>query len=189
MVGWQVGVLTMAGKKPTILVTPTADLGKVLNSMASLQIEGETNFSASSQIAQLALKHRQNKNQRQRIVMFVGSPLSETKVLPCDQQSYPTEVSRSCLRPRLLLSVVGCTLQLPESVPVPLASHHAWCLRSMCAAFVFETGIQCAVWGSIFERSSVGSDVPLMSAGAGAAGQDCEEAEEEQCGGGCGELW
>mmetsp|Transcript_3435 Transcript_3435/g.9947 ORF Transcript_3435/g.9947 Transcript_3435/m.9947 type:complete len:442 (+) Transcript_3435:112-1437(+) len=74
-----VGVLTMAGKKPTILVTPTADLGKVLNSMASLQIEGETNFSASSQIAQLALKHRQNKNQRQRIVMFVGSPLSETK--------------------------------------------------------------------------------------------------------------
>ncbi len=75
----------MAGKKPTILVTPTADLGKVLNSMASLQIEGEANFCASSQIAQLALKHRENKNQRQRIVMFVGSPLAETKVRrpPC----------------------------------------------------------------------------------------------------------
>ena len=83
--GMQVGVLTMAGRKPTILVTPTADLGKVLNSMASLQIEGEANFCASSQIAQLALKHRENKNQRQRIVMFVGSPLVETKVRspPC----------------------------------------------------------------------------------------------------------
>lgn len=74
-----VGVLAMAGKKPTVLVTPTAELGKVLNSLANLQIEGEASFSASSQIAQLALKHRENKNQRQRIVMFVGSPLVETK--------------------------------------------------------------------------------------------------------------
>lgn len=74
-----VGVLTMAGKKPTVLVTPTAELGKVLNSLAGLQIDGEVSFSISCQIAQLALKHRENKNQRQRIVMFVGSPLSETK--------------------------------------------------------------------------------------------------------------
>lgn len=28
-------------------------------------------------MAQLALKHRQNKNQRQRIIAFVGSPLSD----------------------------------------------------------------------------------------------------------------
>lgn len=26
---------------------------------------------------QLALKHRQNKNQRQRVVVFVGSPIAE----------------------------------------------------------------------------------------------------------------
>ena len=32
------------------------------------------------QIAQLALKHRQNKNQRQRIVIFIGSPIVEDKV-------------------------------------------------------------------------------------------------------------
>lgn len=31
------------------------------------------------QIAQLVLKHRQNKNQKQRIVCFVGSPVSATK--------------------------------------------------------------------------------------------------------------
>ena len=46
----------------------------------SLEIEGEANLSSSVQIAQLALKHRQNKNQRQRIVIFIGSPLSEDKV-------------------------------------------------------------------------------------------------------------
>lgn len=75
-----VGVLTMAGKTPRVLVTPTPDLGKVLNSMQNLTIEGETNLATAVQIAQLALKHRQNKNQRQRIVMFVGSPITEDTV-------------------------------------------------------------------------------------------------------------
>lgn len=76
----QVGVLTMAGKTPTVLVTPTQDLGKVLNSMHDLPLEGDTNLASAVQIAQLALKHRQNKNQRQRIVLFVGSPVTETLV-------------------------------------------------------------------------------------------------------------
>lgn len=75
-----VGVLTMAGKTPRVLVTPTADLGKVLTCMTEIPIEGETNISASVQIAQLALKHRQNKTQRQRIVIFAGSPVKEDKV-------------------------------------------------------------------------------------------------------------
>ncbi len=34
-------------------------------------------FSLFLQVAQLALKHRQNKNQRQRIIAFVGSPLED----------------------------------------------------------------------------------------------------------------
>ena len=75
-----VGVLTMAGKTPQVLVTPTPDLGKVLNCMTEIGVEGESNFTAAVQIAQLALKHRQNKNQRQRIVIFVASPIKEDKV-------------------------------------------------------------------------------------------------------------
>lgn len=75
-----VGVLTMAGKTPRVLVTPTPDLGKVLNCMTDINIEGESNIATSVQIAQLALKHRQNKNQRQRIVIFAGSPVAEDKV-------------------------------------------------------------------------------------------------------------
>jgi 26S proteasome regulatory subunit N10 len=75
-----VGVLTMAGKTPRVLVTPTPDLGKVLNCMSDIDMEPECNLAASVQIAQLALKHRQNKNQRQRIVIFVGSPVAEDKV-------------------------------------------------------------------------------------------------------------
>ncbi len=61
----------------------TADLGKVLNCMSDVRIEAECNFSASVQIGGLALKHRQNKNQRQRIVIFVGSPISDDKVGCC----------------------------------------------------------------------------------------------------------
>lgn len=72
-----VGVLAMAGKTPRVLVTPTPDLGKVLNCMAGVAVEGASNLAAAVQIAQLALKHRQNKNQRQRIVIFCGSPVSE----------------------------------------------------------------------------------------------------------------
>ena len=75
-----VGVLTMSGKTPRVLVTPTPDLGKVLNSMTYIEIDGECNISSAVQIAQLALKHRQNKNQRQRIVLFICSPIAEEKV-------------------------------------------------------------------------------------------------------------
>jgi 26S proteasome regulatory subunit N10 len=75
-----VGVLLMAGKTPRVLVTPTPDLGKVLNCMTDIAVEGETNIAAAVQIAQLALKHRQNKNQRQRIVIFCGSPVKEEQV-------------------------------------------------------------------------------------------------------------
>lgn len=75
-----VGVLSMSGKTPRVLVTPTPDLGKVLNCMTDIPIEGETNIAAAVQIAQLALKHRQNKNQRQRIVLFIGSPIAEDEV-------------------------------------------------------------------------------------------------------------
>mmetsp|Transcript_32315 Transcript_32315/g.62124 ORF Transcript_32315/g.62124 Transcript_32315/m.62124 type:complete len:395 (+) Transcript_32315:215-1399(+) len=70
-----VGILTLAGKGPRVLVTPTSDLGKILGAMHDLGMEGETNICSGVQVAQLALKHRQNKNQRQRIVLFTGSPV------------------------------------------------------------------------------------------------------------------
>jgi len=75
-----VGVMTMAGKTPTVLVTPTTDLGKVLQAIQNMKIDGEVQLSTTVQIAQLALKHRENKNQRQRIVVFVGSPVKEDVV-------------------------------------------------------------------------------------------------------------
>ncbi|XP_038994781.1 26S proteasome non-ATPase regulatory subunit 4 homolog [Hibiscus syriacus] len=74
-----VGVLTMAGKGVRVLVTPTSDLGKILACMHGLEIGGEMNLAAGIQVAQLALKHRQNKKQQQRIIVFAGSPVMHDK--------------------------------------------------------------------------------------------------------------
>lgn len=43
--------------------------------MALSKIGGEINIPTAIAIAQLALKHRESKNLRQRIIVFVGSPL------------------------------------------------------------------------------------------------------------------
>ncbi|KAL8168401.1 hypothetical protein V2J09_009900 [Rumex salicifolius] len=74
-----VGILTMAGKGVRVLVTPTSDLGKILACMHGLEMGGEMNLSSGIQVAQLALKHRQNKKQQQRIIVFVGSPVKYDK--------------------------------------------------------------------------------------------------------------
>jgi len=46
--------------------------------MKEVHIGGKSNFLGALKTAQLVLKNRQNKNQRQKIIMFVGSPV-ETK--------------------------------------------------------------------------------------------------------------
>ena len=73
-----VGILSLAGVRgPKVLATPTGDLGRILSTMQEIKPEGNVSLVQGVQIAQLALKHRQNKNQRQRIVAFIGSPLEE----------------------------------------------------------------------------------------------------------------
>eukprot|EP00158_Paraphelidium_tribonemae_P003883 Partr_v1_DN26444_c0_g1_i3_m24147 putative 26S proteasome nonATPase regulatory subunit len=72
-----VGLMTMSGKSPQVLVTLTNDIGKILVALHTLKLSGMSSISLGIQVAQLMLKHRQNKNQRQRIVVFVGSPVVE----------------------------------------------------------------------------------------------------------------
>ncbi|KAF9782139.1 hypothetical protein BJ322DRAFT_1074488 [Thelephora terrestris] len=73
-----VGIMTMAGKGPEVLVTHTKELGQIIQAVHSVsdRIGGEADITTAIAVAQLALKHRQNKNLRQRIVVFVGSPLA-----------------------------------------------------------------------------------------------------------------
>lgn len=72
-----VGVLTMAGKRVDVLTAPTQDVGKVLASVQVNNICDRVDFKTALSIAHLALKHRSNKSQKQRIVCFIGSPVEE----------------------------------------------------------------------------------------------------------------
>jgi 26S proteasome regulatory subunit N10 len=61
-----------------MLASPTEEAGKVLACFSRVRMGGKSDIITSIQIAQLALKHRKNKNGGARIIVFVGSPLSET---------------------------------------------------------------------------------------------------------------
>eukprot|EP00928_Gymnodinium_smaydae_P062519 TRINITY_DN46367_c0_g1_i1.p2 TRINITY_DN46367_c0_g1~~TRINITY_DN46367_c0_g1_i1.p2 ORF type:complete len:544 (+),score=206.60 TRINITY_DN46367_c0_g1_i1:149-1780(+) len=74
-----VGVLTTAGDRIEVMITPTSDLGKMISILPKIKIGGQADLLRGIQTAQLALKHRQNKNQKQRIIAFVGSPVTATE--------------------------------------------------------------------------------------------------------------
>ncbi|XP_068709653.1 26S proteasome non-ATPase regulatory subunit 4-like [Montipora foliosa] len=68
-----IGLMTLASLE--VLVTLTTDVGKILASLHRVQSKGEINFLTAVKIAHLVLKHRQGKNHKMRIVVFVGSPV------------------------------------------------------------------------------------------------------------------
>ncbi len=60
-------------------MSPTEEIGKILAAFALVKLDGKnTDLSTAVQIAQLALKHRKNKNGGQRIIAFVGGPLEDS---------------------------------------------------------------------------------------------------------------
>ena len=81
--------------------------------MHDLDIDGANNLASAVQIAQLALKHRQNKNQRQRVVIFIGSPVAETKV--------------GHLTQRWICRVLLGSLQGAGCIPSARPLHTVWC--------------------------------------------------------------
>ena len=94
-------MLGMGGSQPEVLTTLTTDFGKVLDGLHRTKIRGVSHLSTALNVAgvrvkmapyviptslphsltsvlsQLALKHRQNKSQHQRIIVFTCSPLAE----------------------------------------------------------------------------------------------------------------
>ncbi|KAK2629488.1 hypothetical protein QTJ16_000308 [Diplocarpon rosae] len=74
-----VGLMSMGGKGPEVLVTLTTDHGKILEGLhrTKSKIRGSSHLAVGIQIAGLALKHRQNKSQRQRIIVFTCSPIPD----------------------------------------------------------------------------------------------------------------
>ncbi|RHZ73107.1 hypothetical protein CDV55_107942 [Aspergillus turcosus] len=72
-----VGLMSMGGKGPEVLSTFTSDFGSILAGLHRTKIHGTAHLSSSIQVAGLALKHRSEKSQRQRIIVFSCSPIEE----------------------------------------------------------------------------------------------------------------
>lgn len=72
-----VGIMALAGRNPELLVSPTDDMGKIMNSIHEIRLFGALSFADGVQVAYLALKHRRNKMGGQRIVLLVGSPVED----------------------------------------------------------------------------------------------------------------
>ncbi|KAK6185728.1 hypothetical protein SNE40_007897 [Patella caerulea] len=70
-----VGLLQMSGTE--VLVTPTTDVGRILARLHEVGPKGNISFVTAVRVAHLALKHRQGRNHKPRIVVFVGSPIEE----------------------------------------------------------------------------------------------------------------
>lgn len=69
-----VGLITMS-PSVKVLVTMTSEVERILATLHQVHPEGSLNFLTGIKVAHLALKHRQGKNHRMRIVAFVGSPI------------------------------------------------------------------------------------------------------------------
>ncbi|SBT86947.1 26S proteasome regulatory subunit RPN10, putative [Plasmodium malariae] len=70
-----IGILTMAGDKTKVKVSLTNDIGQLLSCIHDIKLDGTCDILRSLLIAQLALKHRVDKNLEQKIILFVGSPI------------------------------------------------------------------------------------------------------------------
>ena len=71
-----VGILSMAGSRAEVIVSPTNDMAKILQAMYDIKVQGKIDLYSSLQIAHLALKHSSKKEQAKRIIMFVCSPIN-----------------------------------------------------------------------------------------------------------------
>uniref|UniRef100_A0A674P4X4 26S proteasome non-ATPase regulatory subunit 4 n=1 Tax=Takifugu rubripes TaxID=31033 RepID=A0A674P4X4_TAKRU len=73
-----VGLITMADNCE-VLTTLTPDSGRILSKLHAVQPKGNICFCTGIRVAHLALKHRQGKNHKMRIIAFVGSPIEDNE--------------------------------------------------------------------------------------------------------------
>nr|XP_029519655.1 26S proteasome non-ATPase regulatory subunit 4-like isoform X1 [Oncorhynchus nerka] len=76
-----VGLISMAKfdcSNCEVLTTLTPDSGRILSKLHAIQPKGKICFCTGIRVAHLALKHRQGKNHKMRIIAFVGSPVEDS---------------------------------------------------------------------------------------------------------------
>jgi 26S proteasome regulatory subunit N10 len=95
--------MTMAGNGPEVLTTLTTNPGKILDGLHRTKIRGESHLHTAIMIASLALKHRQNKSQRQRIILLTCSPLKS----PQESQSSLVKLAKRMKKNNVSIDIVA----------------------------------------------------------------------------------
>jgi len=89
----------MSSSNPTIYSTLTTDIDKVKSKINSINVGGQINFSVSIKTAKIALKHRPSLNQKQKIIIFVGSPI-------CEEESELIKIAKRFKKENIYVNVI-----------------------------------------------------------------------------------
>lgn len=102
-----VGLMSMAGTGPTVLNTPTTNYGAILAGLHETKIKGHIRLGTAISVAMLALKHRANKSQRQRIVVLICSELDQKFGDKNDTEKELVKLAKKCKKNNVSVDFVA----------------------------------------------------------------------------------
>jgi 26S proteasome regulatory subunit N10 len=102
-----VGLMSMAGTGPKVLNTPTTNFGAVLAGMHETKIKGHARLGTAISVAMLALHHRANKSQRQRIVVLICSELDQKFGDKNDTEKELIKLAKKCKKNNVSVDFVA----------------------------------------------------------------------------------
>lgn len=97
----------MAGTGPTVLNTPTTNYGAILSGLHETKIKGHARLGTAISVAMLALKHRANKNQRQRVVVLICSALDQKFGDKNDTEKELIKLAKKCRKSNVSVDFVA----------------------------------------------------------------------------------
>lgn len=97
----------MAGTGPTVLNTPTTNFGAILAGLHETKIKGHARLGTAISVAMLALKHRANKSQRQRIVVLMCSELDQKFGDKNDTEKELVKLAKKCKKNNVSVDFVA----------------------------------------------------------------------------------
>lgn len=99
--------MSMAGTTPTVLNTPTPHFGALLAGLHGTKIKGHIRLGTAISVAMLALKHRANKSQRQRIVVLMCSEIDQKFGDKNDTEKELIKLAKKCKKNNVSVDFVA----------------------------------------------------------------------------------
>jgi 26S proteasome regulatory subunit N10 len=99
--------MSMAGTGPTVLNTPTTNYGAIVAGLHETKIKGHSRLGTAISVAMLALRHRANKAQRQRVIVLLCSELDQKFGDPNDTEKELVNLAKKCKKNNVSVDFVA----------------------------------------------------------------------------------